>query len=52
MTGAAWTMMLITWAVIIFFTAKFFIKVVRTPSRQDDGGLEGAREIDDISEHD
>ncbi len=38
MTAAAWTMMLITWAVIIFFTGRFFMKVVRTPGRMDDDG--------------
>ena len=38
MTAAAWTMMLITWAVIIFFTGRFFIKVVRTPERMGDDG--------------
>lgn len=38
MTAAAWTMMLVTWAVIIFFTAKFFLSVVRTPERMDDDG--------------
>jgi hypothetical protein len=52
MTGAAWVMLIVTWSVITFFTAKFFIKVVRTPPRQEDGGLEGAAEVDDISEHD
>ena len=52
MTGAAWAMMLVTWAVIIFFTAKFFIKVVRTPAAKEDGQVAGAAEVDDISEHD
>lgn len=37
MTAAAWTMMLITWAVITFFTARFFIRVVKTPERMGDG---------------
>lgn len=36
MSGTAWAMMLGTWAVITYFTAKFFIKVVRTPPRPDD----------------
>ena len=35
MTTAAWTMLLITWAVIIFFPAKFFWKVMTTPPRED-----------------
>ena len=33
MTGAAWTMMLITWGVIMFFCGKFFWMVLKTPSR-------------------
>jgi len=28
MTRAAWIMMLITWAVIIYFTARFFLMVL------------------------
>lgn len=35
MTNAAWTMLLITWAVIFFFTGKFFWKVLTTPPRED-----------------
>jgi hypothetical protein len=35
MTRAAWIMMLISWAVITFFTAKFFFMVLRTPPRED-----------------
>ena len=35
MTTAAWAMMLTTWAVIIFFTFKFFWKVLVTPPRDD-----------------
>ena len=31
MTGQAWLMLAVTWAVIIFFTGKFFLKVLRTP---------------------
>ncbi len=31
MTGAAWTMLLLTWAVIAFFTVKFFLMVLRKP---------------------
>ena len=29
MTTAAWVMLGITWAVIVFFTVKFFIQVAR-----------------------
>lgn len=32
MTTAAWTMLAITWSVIAFFTVRFFLKVVRTPT--------------------
>jgi len=35
MTSAAWTMLVITWAVIFFFTFKFFWKVLTTPPRDD-----------------
>lgn len=33
MTRAAWLMLGVTWAVIVFFTARLFIKVLRTPPR-------------------
>lgn len=36
MTTAAWTMLLATWAVIFFFTGKFFWKVLVTPPRSED----------------
>lgn len=35
MTTAAWLMLAATWAVIIFFTGKFFLKVLRTPISPD-----------------
>ena len=42
MTTAAWTMLLVTWAVIFFFTGKFFWMVLTIPPRpplaQDDDG--------------
>jgi hypothetical protein len=31
MTGAAWIMLGITWSVVIFFTGRFFWKVLQTP---------------------
>ena len=31
MTREAWIMMLSTWAVVIYFTARFFLKVMKTP---------------------
>jgi hypothetical protein len=34
MTGTAWLMLGGTWSVVIFFTAKFFLKVLRTPPRE------------------
>jgi hypothetical protein len=36
MTGTAWLMLGITWAVVFFFTGRFFLKVLRTPRRPDD----------------
>jgi hypothetical protein len=38
MTTAAWAMLSVTWAVICFFTARFFIAVLRTPARSDREG--------------
>ena len=35
MTGAAWVMMLVTWAVITFFTGRFFWMVLTTPHPED-----------------
>lgn len=35
MTGAAWVMMLVTWGVIVFFTARFFWMVLTTPHPED-----------------
>jgi len=36
MNATAWTMLICTWAVITYFTVKYFVKVVRTPPRPDD----------------
>lgn len=33
MTGSAWIMLGFTWSVVVFFTVRFFLKVVRTPPR-------------------
>ncbi len=38
MTGSAWIMLLGTWAVIGFFTGKFFLRVLRSPVRSDEPG--------------
>ena len=35
MTPSAWAMMLITWAVVLFFTAKFFWMVLRSRDREE-----------------
>ena len=34
MTGSAWLMLGVTWSVVIFFTARFFLKVLRTPPKE------------------
>lgn len=52
MTNAAWMMMLGTWAVVFFFAGRFFYKVATIPPEKEGGKVEGAAEIDDISEHD
>ncbi len=38
MTTSAWLMLGSAWAVILFFTARFFFKVLRTPVRGDGDG--------------
>ena len=38
MTAAAWLMLMATWAVVSFFTVRFFLAVLRTPPREDDDG--------------
>ena len=35
MTAAAWTMLIVTWAVILFFTGKFFWMVLTIPNPED-----------------
>ncbi len=35
MTTSALIVMLSAWAVIIFFTAKFFIKILKTPQKDE-----------------
>ncbi|MGH9457072.1 MAG: hypothetical protein ACRD2J_05465 [Thermoanaerobaculia bacterium] len=52
MTGEAWVMLLVTWAVVTFFMVRFFYRVVKTPVAREEGGVEGAAEVEDISEHD
>ncbi len=36
MTLSAWLMLTATWAVVIFFTTRFFVAVLRTPERRRD----------------
>ncbi|HKI95313.1 MAG TPA: hypothetical protein VJ992_08485 [Gemmatimonadales bacterium] len=36
MSREAWIMLICTWSVIIFFTARFFILVLKTPQRGAD----------------
>ena len=35
MTAAAWAMLGVTWSVILFFTVRFFAKVLRNPTPPD-----------------
>lgn len=37
MSAGAWVMLGATWVVVLFFTGKFFLRVLRTPPRKDDG---------------
>ena len=41
MTTAAWITMLITWSVIIYFTVKFFVMVLRKSGSGDTGSGDG-----------
>ena len=36
MTATALVTMLLAWAIIAFFTIRFFLKVLKTPQRMDD----------------
>ena len=38
MTTGAWLMLVVSWTVILWFTGRFFIAVLRTPDRSDDEG--------------
>ncbi len=35
MTAEAWITMLCSWAVIAFFTIRFFLKVLKTPQEKE-----------------
>ncbi len=41
MTGAAWAMLGVTWSVILYFTVRFFVKVLRNPTPPEAEGDEG-----------
>lgn len=34
MSGGAWVMLIATWSVVIFFTLKFFLMVLRKPPQE------------------
>lgn len=36
MTRNAWLMLIVTWGVVIYFTARFFLKVLRTPPKDEE----------------
>ena len=36
MSASAWIMFLVTCGIIVYFTLRFFLKVLRTPPRHDD----------------
>jgi len=35
MTTNAWIMLGVTWTVVVFFTARFFMKILKTPPRDE-----------------
>lgn len=36
MTRSGLLMLIVTWGVVTFFMARFFLKVIRTPPREDE----------------
>jgi hypothetical protein len=40
MSSSAIVMMVITWTIVVYVTARLFIKVLRTPSGDDDSSAE------------
>jgi hypothetical protein len=40
MTASAWIMMLTTFSIVTFFTARFFLRILRLPAKGDSGGGE------------
>ena len=42
MTLAAWIMMLVTWAIVVFFTGRFFWMVLTKPTREEDDPADDA----------
>jgi len=47
MTPAAWIMLIITWSIIVYFTAKFFWKVLKTPQRSENQRNKIEEHLDD-----
>ncbi len=45
MTGAAWAMLGVTWSVIVFFTVRFFRKVLQNPTPPDSGDDSNVRAV-------
>jgi hypothetical protein len=43
MTPAAWLMLGATWAVVLFFTGRFFWKVLTLPPRPDEEAVDERR---------
>ncbi len=35
MTSGAWTMLIVTWTIVIGITARFFWKILRRPARKE-----------------
>lgn len=52
MTSEAWMMLGATWAVVFFFAGKFFYKVLTIPAVKQGDRVEGAADVEDLSEHD
>lgn len=44
MTASAWFMLAVTWTVVLAFTGRFFMQVLRTPMRQPETGTPGPTE--------
>lgn len=36
MSGSAWIMLIVTWAVVVFFAGRFLWKVLRSPEEREE----------------